>query len=320
MKRTTLIILLLAAFLIVNCSPQWTDGSVIATETNNGIVFIAPRGSRPPIQKIIWSPSDENNLLILANETPIIPSEIYVLDIRTQEKKFLIEPLRNAQFVDVEWMPDGEKILLLVYDTTGFEPSGWWSIDVNNKSVERLLDPFDEVAWSPDGSKIVALRRIQPNDPTRLELHLIDSYTNVEESIALYENVDFGSGISWSPDNQYVVFSVSQHGDSNLFILDLKTRRISQITQGFDSVRPRWSPRGNVIAFERKSPDKIGTYLHLISSDGKCMIEIPNLDRAWSPTWSPDGKRIAFLSGGGIYVLETDVVLGRDIYKNLCPK
>ena len=36
-----------------------------------------------------------------------------------------MEPLRNAQFIDVKWAPDGEKAFILAFDTVGFEPSAW---------------------------------------------------------------------------------------------------------------------------------------------------------------------------------------------------
>jgi Tol biopolymer transport system component len=313
------LLLLISASLLSGCTSRETKNGIVIVAPRDGIVFIAPRGSNSPAQSVVWSPSDENKILIRAYETPFYPSEIYMLDIRNQEKDFLVGPLRNAQFIDINWAPDGKKALILVVDTIGFEPSGWWAIDVNNKSVEHLLGPYDDASWSPDESTIAVLRRTQINDPSHLELRLIDSNTNNEEIIASYDEVNYSAGISWSPDNQFVVFSLRRQNISNLFILNVGTKKIIQLTQNNDSEYPAWSPKGNIIVFERDFSNKVGTSLYLVDVDGKCMIEIPNLGEAWSPTWSPDGKKIAFLSRDGIYVLETDIVFGRDIYQGLCP-
>jgi Tol biopolymer transport system component len=53
--------------------------------------------------------------------------------------------------------------------------------------------------------------------------------------------------------------------------------------------------------------------------DGSCDVEVSGVDVVMSPTWSPDGKRIAFIGEDGIYIMDTTIVFGRDIYEELCP-
>jgi len=278
----------------------------------DGIVFIASRGGRPPAQSIAWSPIDENKVLIRASETPLQPAEVFMLDVQTGKKDFVVGPLKPAQFIEAKWMPDGKKVLILAVDTTGFEPSGWWAINIDSKSAEYLLRPIDAVAWSPDGKFIAALERTPGNNSSSIELKLIDADTKVEQTVANYTYIDYSSGISWSPDSQFVVFALGEYqGSNSLFILNVGTRKVSTISEN-KAEQPSWSPKGNIIAFENKNR------LHLIDSDGRCEIEIPNLENAWSPTWSPDGMKLGYISGDGIYYVEIEKILGRDIYEGLC--
>jgi len=296
--------------LIVTCL---LSSCVNLKAAENGIVFIALRGSRPPAQSIAWSPIDVNKVLIRADETPLQPAEVFMLDVQTGKKDFVVGPLKPAQFIEAKWMPDGKKVLILAVDTVGFEPSGWWAVDIDNKSAEYLLSPFDAVGWSPDGKNIVVLHRKPKNNTSSIQLKLVDTNTKVEQILANYTDIDYSAGLSWSPDSRYVVFSLGKYqGPSNLFVLNMETRQVITITEHDKNEYPSWSPKGNIIAFEAKKQ------LHLINLDGKCEVEIPNLENVWSPTWSPDGKKLAYIGLDGIYYVELEQVFGRDIYQNLC--
>jgi Tol biopolymer transport system component len=282
-------------------------------EMANGIVFVSTRGSNPTVQSISWSPIDENKVLIRAYETPMQPAEVFILDIQTGKKEFVVGPLKPAQLIEAKWMPDGKTALILAVDTIGFEPSGWWAVNTENKSAEYLLSPMDAVAWSPNGKYIAAIHRKPGNNSSLIELKLIDANTKAEEVIADYIDMDYSGGISWSPDGQFVVFSLGKfQGSNSLFILNMETRQVKTISENDKSEQPSWSPKGNIIAFENNE------HLYLISPEGKCEVEIPNLENAWSPTWSPDGKRLGYISGDGIYYVEVAKVLGRDVYESLC--
>lgn len=283
-------------------------------KTEAGITFVTSRGSRPSAQSIVWSPTDGNKILVTAYETPQEPAEVYILDIKTGQKDVLVQQL-PAYFFEAKWTPDGKHALILAENNTkGFEPSGWWMVDISTKSSEYLMIPNDDAAWSSDGKTIAVLHQEEnsAHDIIKIELQLINMETKEEETIATYDKADFSSGLSWSADGQYLVFSLGKIGFNGLYVLNMKTRQATKITENIGSANPAWSPKGNVIAFE-KYPS-----VYLIDMDGKCESEIPNLENVWSPTWSPDGKKLGYVGRDGIYFLEIDKVLGRDIYQNLC--
>lgn len=309
--------ILLVSLVVINL----LTSCVNPMKTNDGITFVASRGSRPPAQSIVWSPTDEDMILVTAYETMQEPAEVYILDIKTGQKNVLAHQL-PARLFEAKWTPDGKRALVLSGgDTIGFETPGWWMVDINNKLSEYLMTPND-AAWSPDGKTIAILREEKKETSiVKIQLVLIDIVTKKEETIATYTEADSTWGMSWSPDGQYVVFSLGQQGASNLYILNMETRQVEKITNNNGSEYPVWSPKGNIIAFERYFPSNTAkTYLHLISSDGECEVEIPNPEKVkvWSPTWSPDGKKLGYIGRDGIYFLEIEKVLGRDIYQSLC--
>ncbi len=93
-----------------------------------------------------------------------------------------------------------------------------------------------------------------------------------------------------SPDGAYILFTrggidkMNDRGKSELMIMDLSTRRISELETGsFEVSSPIWSPDGTKIAF---LSDKSGTnQIHVMWLDTRETKQLTNLDR------SPGGIR-----------------------------
>lgn len=289
-------------------------GCVISGKTADGIVYLATRGGSPSAQRIVWSPTDENKILVTAYETPNEPAEVYILDIATKQVDILLKQL-PAYFFEAKWSLDGRHVLILVENNTkGFEPSGWWIVDIENKSSKFFL-PSDDIALSPDGKIIAILHKEKSSiDTGSMLLQLMNSDTKAINTIATYKGIDTSAGLSWSSDEQNVVFSIGKMGINDLYVLNVKAVQVMQITNDGRNEYPSWSPKGDIIAYVSGG----GASLYLISPDGKCNVAVPNLEKVWSPTWSPDGKQLAYLGVDGIYVMDINQVLGKDIYQNLC--
>ena len=111
---------------------------------------------------------------------------------------------------------------------------------------------------------------------------------------------------AWSPDRARIVFQAERdENNPEIYVMNADGKNPVQLTlnRGFD-VDPRWSPDGRKIAFERdRDPfvedGKIRILdIYVMDTDGNNLVRItrhPGVDK--DPSWSPDGKKIAFTTG-----------------------
>ena len=99
-----------------------------------------------------------------------------------------------------------------------------------------------------------------------------------------------------SPSGETVVFNAVGAGRRDLFLLDLKTRQVTQVAATPDyEVDPQFSPDGKSILYAAGQPGDKADHIFRRSIDGKTVHQLtrePFNDA--SPTFSPDGSLIAF--------------------------
>jgi TolB protein len=119
---------------------------------------------------------------------------------------------------------------------------------------------------------------------------------------------------TWSPDGTRIAFRFERNGDPEIWLMSADGSGRHRLARGLS---PAWSPDGSRIAYA--SPGDIlcppgrgprCTGISIMNADGSGQHRLPHTDGGEYPSWSPDGKRIAFnsnLSGDHVmYIVDVD--------------
>ncbi|MCE2403191.1 PD40 domain-containing protein [Candidatus Poribacteria bacterium] len=172
--------------------------------------------------------------------------------------------------------------------------------------------------WSPDGKRIAFIRFMdKKRTQTSGELFIMNA--NGKHLQRLTDD-NVGDGYpSWSPDGKKIAFRTRRSGDSEVHVIDLATRNITQLTglTGAENERgstaPDWSSDGTQIVYEKfisnRKPNGGGfaagfahKNIYLMSADGedqRPLLPDPKpgaktITMRFFPRWSADGQRILF--------------------------
>jgi Tol biopolymer transport system component len=202
-----------------------------------------------------------------------------------------VRRLARAQILSqVVWSPDGTRI--------AFVTSGHVFVVGRDGSGKRGVGIGAAVVWSPDSTRLAFdsgwTGPIQVADPNGGSLHSVTS--------GRYDRAP-----TWSPDGRALLFSraASPGGTEFLYVVGADGGGVRPLgIQGADAA---WSPRGDKVAFWRKTSD--GVALTVSSLDGSNVVRITRSLPAYSgrPRWSPDGSRLLFAPCSGTGACRVDV-------------
>lgn len=191
------------------------------------------------------------------------------------------------------WSPDGTEIWYAIEQDRAVEV---WSIEPQG-SNQRLVQTF------PQGE--MGNFRLAPNgqtaawvkwnvDTNMWQLRPTGSEVPSQERLWLNSS-DGEQHFHYAPDGLQAVFISNRTGVSELWKADFRTRQVIQLTTLNDITlqRPRWSPTGRLIAFERRTDNQSDVYL--VDAEGGIPTPLTSPDsNDEAPTWSWDGQAVYF--------------------------
>ncbi|MFC1937556.1 hypothetical protein ACFLWY_03235 [Chloroflexota bacterium] len=206
--------------------------------------------------------------------------------------------------------PDGKSI---AFSSMRGDNYDIYTMDINGENLTRLTDDtVDDYrpVWSPDGKKIA----------------FTHGYGGVYITDADGSNTvcptgwGHGYNLSWSPDGK----KIACDDGWGIWVGEVGSERASNLTSNreYRDGYPAWSPDGSKIAFASM---RDGHYeIYLMDADGGNQARLTDLANVEDikegnkaplpdtgcPSWSPDGKRIAFVplwsSMSSIYTIDAD--------------
>jgi tricorn protease len=209
--------------------------------------------------------------------------------------------------------------------TIAFERDfGIWTLDVASGATHRvpvtlvganataaaehvtLTSNFQDMALSPDGKKIAFVARgevfatsaAQGGDAERV------THTPAIEQM-----------VTWAPDSRRIAYVANRDGAWHVYSYDFGTRTETQLTRGpANDLSPRFSPDGRQLAYFHDARELRVLDLGAgAAGDGRVLgrgyLGRPPMTQFERPiAWSPDGKWIAYLSGGTKLFVNANVV------------
>ncbi len=197
---------------------------------------------------------------------------------------------RNAHARSVSWSPDqrhlawvagGDIPLLMLYT-------------VDSGETELLvsgIDPDQPPVWAPESDRVAYVADAEDSP----DIYMVDIVTGDQTRLTFSdEREQVGD---WSPDGQWLVFTRAGH--DGLLLRNPTGVNLIELTDGAD-VNPVWSPKGDRIAFLRDTgqghdlfvlrPTKSDDWADDTDEEAVAHSEYDET----SPSWSADGRRLAF--------------------------
>ena len=188
-------------------------------------------------------------------------------------------------FVDETGSKERRVKRLAMMDQDGF------NVRYLTKGADLVLTP----RFSPArDEQLITYMEFGQGDP-RVYLYRIE--TGEREIVGNFPGMSFSP--RFSPDGQRVIMSLQQGGNSNLFVMDLRSKSTTRLTDtpAIDT-SPSYAPDGARICFESDRGGK--PQIYVMPAAGGPAQRISFGEGSYStPVWSPRGDYIAFTKQGG---------------------
>jgi WD40-like Beta Propeller Repeat/Peptidase of plants and bacteria len=172
----------------------------------------------------------------------------------------------------------------------------------NDPHYSSLQFIYSAGTWDAE-SRRIAIATVVSGRPT---LAVFNAQTGQREREVKIAGVDEILNPAWAPDDHAVCFTGMSRGLTDLFIVDMNTGAVRQLTHdAYADLQPAWSPDGRRIAFatDRFSSHldtlQIGAYrIGLIDSVTGRIEQAAAFTNGqnFNPQWSPDGQAIYFIA------------------------
>ena len=82
-----------------------------------------------------------------------------------------------------------------------------------------------------------------------------------EKAFPVATNADFNYAPEWSPDGKKIIFISGKNKQFNMWMFEIETKKLTQLTTDSNYGYPAWSPDGKKLAFTKGEWGKSDIYI-----------------------------------------------------------
>jgi Tol biopolymer transport system component len=242
-----------------------------------------------------WSPDGRQ---LAFTEVGPNANKIYIASANGENKRYLVSLRSNGPWLcnepRISWSPQGDR-LATVEQFSSNSTCAVALVDIRSGRKQWLTYPKVgelsdlEPAFSRDGKSVAFLRE---SSASIAEIYVVPSAGGNPRRVTFDEREV--RGFSWAADGaSFIVSSRRQGNFLNLWEMPLRRGVATPLTEGPLSLGfPSASPKGDRIAYMNYRDD-----VNIWRFDGSNQKWIASRGTDWSPQYSPDGRKIAYVSG-----------------------
>jgi Tol biopolymer transport system component/plastocyanin len=240
---------------------------------------------------------------------PALRTDLFIVSSDGSGKRQLTNtPLMSE--AQPSWSPERRRV---AYTQTQGDPQvGPWQLAIADldTGLTRVITTGPEnyePDWRPDGS-LIAFTSLNRSGGMVVssELGVVAPDGSGRRALLRVNSAYYSVGNpSWSPDGLQIAFTLeSGTAGGELYVLDVAsgTTRVLFSHPGWDDIDPAWSPDGRYVAFASGvARGSVTSTYHTIwvldrtTGVAGAIVTVPDWDLR-GPSWSPDGREIAFSS------------------------
>ena len=286
--------------------------------------LVALRGDRAEVEMRLYDLTDPNHRMIASKKFELPAAQLRRLAHKVADEVVLQFTgelgVADTKIAYVSGPVGAKEILMADYDGAGGVPvtrngsinlSPVWSPDARSlaftsfkqgypdlyrvfpfeRRPEQTLAAFVGInsspSFSPDGKSLAMTLSVTGNP----EIHVLNLATGVMRRLTRHAGID--TEPTWSPTGRQLAFVSDRGGVPHIYVMDAEGANVRQITSGGFHTQPRWSPRGDLIAYTQRA----GTHdIWIVDVDGSNPRRLTSGGDNQGASWAPNGRHLAFQS------------------------